>query len=41
MSALPAHEPDPDDPVQTLRDLPAQLHEQFLRDYFGAAAAAA
>ncbi len=41
MSALPVHELDPDDPVQILRDLPARLHEQFLREYFGAAAAAA
>jgi hypothetical protein len=41
MSAQPAHEFDPDDPVEILRVLPVQFHDQFLREYFGAAAGAA
>jgi hypothetical protein len=41
MSAQPAHEVDIDDPVQTLKLLPARLHDQFLREYYGAAASAA
>jgi len=35
------HEPDPDDPVEILRLLPAQYHDQFLAEYYQAAAAAA
>ncbi|HUB39613.1 MAG TPA: DUF6247 family protein [Streptosporangiaceae bacterium] len=41
MSAQPVHEPDPDDPVEILRVLPTRLHDQFLREYYGAAASAA
>lgn len=41
MSAQPVHEDDPDDPVEILRILPARLHEQFLREYYAAAALAA
>jgi hypothetical protein len=41
MSAQPAHEVDPDDPVEILRVLPARFHDQFLREYYGAAAGAA
>jgi hypothetical protein len=41
MSAQPVHEPDPDDPVEILRVLPARLHDQFLREYYAAAAEAA
>lgn len=41
MSAQPVHEDDPDDPAETLRILPARLHEQFLREYYAAAALAA
>jgi Family of unknown function (DUF6247) len=41
MSAKPVHEPDPDDPVEILRVLPARFHDQFLREYYGAAAGAA
>jgi hypothetical protein len=41
MSARPVHEPDPDDPVEILRVLPARFHDQFLREYYGAAAGAA
>ena len=41
MSAQPVHEPDPDDPVEILRVLPARFHDQFLREYYGAAAGAA
>jgi Family of unknown function (DUF6247) len=37
MSAQPVQEYDPDDPVEILRVLPEQLHEQFLAEY-GAAA---
>lgn len=35
------HEPDPDDPVEILRLLPAQYHDQFLAEYYQAAAEAA
>jgi hypothetical protein len=41
MSAEPVHEADPDDPVAILRVLPARLHDQFLREYYAAAALAA
>ena len=41
MSAQPVHETDPDDPVEILRVLPARFHDQFLREYYAAAAAAA
>ncbi len=41
MSAQPIRELDPDDPVEILRVLPAQFHDQFLREYYGAAAGAA
>jgi Family of unknown function (DUF6247) len=41
MSAQSAHEPDPDDPVEILRALPVRFHDQFLREYYGAAAGAA
>lgn len=41
MSAQPVHETDPDDPVEILRVLPARLHDQFLREYYAAAALAA
>jgi hypothetical protein len=41
MSAEPVHEADPDDPVEILRVLPARLHDQFLREYYAAAALAA
>jgi hypothetical protein len=41
MSAEPVHEADPDDPVEILRVLPAWLHDQFLREYYAAAALAA
>jgi hypothetical protein len=41
MSAQPVHEPDPDDPVEILRVLPARFRDQFLREYYGAAAGAA
>jgi len=41
MNAQPVHEPDPDDPVEILRVLPARFHDQFLREYYGAAAGAA
>jgi hypothetical protein len=41
MSAQPVHEPDPDDPVEILRVLPTGLHDQFLREYYAAAAEAA
>ncbi len=41
MSAQPVHEPDPDDPVEILRALPAQFRDQFLREYYAAAAEAA
>jgi hypothetical protein len=41
MGAQPVHEPDPDDPVEILMVLPPSLHDQFLREYYGAAATAA
>lgn len=41
MSVQPAHEVDIDDPVEILKVLPARLHDQFLREYYGAAASAA
>lgn len=41
MSAEPVHEVDPDDPVEILRVLPARFHDQFLREYYAAAALAA
>ncbi|HEY6297787.1 MAG TPA: DUF6247 family protein [Streptosporangiaceae bacterium] len=40
MSAQPAQEHDPDDPVETLRVLPEQFREQFLNEYALAAEAA-
>jgi hypothetical protein len=33
MSAQPVQEYDPDDPVEILRVLPEQFHEQFLAEY--------
>jgi Family of unknown function (DUF6247) len=41
MSAEPLRVLDPDDPVEILRVLPARFHDQFLREYYGAAAGAA
>jgi hypothetical protein len=41
MSAQPVHEPDPDDPVEILRVLPDRFHDQFLAEYYAAAAEAA
>lgn len=41
MSAQPVHDFDPDDPVEILRVLPARFHDQFLREYYGAATGAA
>jgi hypothetical protein len=41
MGAEPVHETDPDDPVEILRILPARFHDQFLREYYAAAALAA
>jgi hypothetical protein len=41
MSARPVHEPDPDDPVEILRVLPAQFRDQFLAEYYEAASEAA
>ncbi len=41
MSAQPVHEPDQDDPVEILRVLPAQYHDQFLAEYYQSAAEAA
>jgi hypothetical protein len=41
VSAEAVHEADPDDPVEILRVLPARLHDQFRREYYGAAALAA
>jgi Family of unknown function (DUF6247) len=41
VSAQPAHEPDPEDPVEILRVLPARFRDQFLREYYGAADGAA
>ena len=40
MSAQPVQEHDPDDPVEILRVLPAQFHDQFLAEYATAALAA-
>lgn len=40
MSARPVTDPDPDDPVEILRVLPEQFHEQFLAEYAEAADAA-
>ena len=37
MSAQPVQEYDPDDPVEILRGLPEQFHEQFLAEYRAAA----
>jgi Family of unknown function (DUF6247) len=33
MTAQAAHEYDPDDPVEILRVMPGQYHEQFLAEY--------
>jgi uncharacterized protein DUF6247 len=41
MGAQPVHEPDPDDPVEILRVLPARFHDQFLAEYYEAASEAA
>jgi hypothetical protein len=41
MSAQTLSEPDPDDPVEILSVLPARYHEQFLAEYYQAAAGAA
>jgi hypothetical protein len=41
MSAQPVLEADPDDPMEILRVLPAALRDQFLREYYAAAALAA
>jgi hypothetical protein len=41
MSAEPVHEADPDDPVEILQVLPVRLHDQFLHEYYAAAALAA
>ena len=41
MSAEPVREVDPDDPVEILRVLPARFRDQFLREYYAAAALAA
>ncbi len=38
MTAQSAHEYDPDDPVEILRILPSQFHEQFLAEYDAAVA---
>ncbi len=40
MTAQSAYEYDPDDPVEILRVLPSQFHEQFLAEYDAAAAGA-
>jgi len=37
MSAQPVQEYDPDDPVEILRVLPEQFHQQFLAEYAAAA----
>jgi hypothetical protein len=37
MSAQPVQEYDPDDPIEILRVLPEQHHEQFLAEYSAAA----
>jgi hypothetical protein len=43
MSALPVEDltPDPDDPVEILRVLPKEFHDQFRTEYHRAAAEAA
>ncbi len=41
MSAQPVHDIDPDDPVEILRVLPAEFHDQFLTEYYEAASEAA
>jgi hypothetical protein len=41
MTAQPIYEPDPDDPVEILRTLPEPYHQQFLTEYYEAAAEAA
>jgi hypothetical protein len=33
MTAHAAYDPDPDDPAEILRTLPAEHHEQFLAEY--------
>jgi hypothetical protein len=38
VTAQSAHEYDPDDPVEILRGLPSQFHEQFLAEYDAAVA---
>jgi hypothetical protein len=38
VTAQSAHEYDPDDPVEILRILPSQFHEQFLAEYDAAVA---
>ena len=38
MTAQPADDYDPDDPVEILRALPARFHEQFLAEYEAAVA---
>jgi len=38
VTAQSAHEHDPDDPVEILRVLPSQFHEQFLAEYDAAIA---
>jgi hypothetical protein len=40
MTAQPADDYDPDDPVEILRVLPARFHEQFLAEYDAAVAGA-
>lgn len=40
MTAQPAHDYDPDDPVEILQVLPARFHEQFLAEYDAAVAGA-
>lgn len=40
MTAQPADDYDPDDPVEILRVLPARFHEQFLAEYAAAVAGA-
>lgn len=40
MTAQPADDYDPDDPLEILRVLPAQFHGQFLEEYHAAVAGA-
>lgn len=40
MSAQPIHDVDPDDPMEILRVLPSDYHQQFLSEYAAAAEAA-